>query len=183
MSLLRMNVAVQRCSCRVYAHSLIQRAWYKSQYNIEYLYPNSTLNFQLTKPETGKKKGFSGFIPIESLKIEYCDSESSTAINRLSYRPAAKTNVEIRFHVSSANWIPDTLKTKILQREAGNITKDGFLVVRSSKTRLQMLNQADCLDRIRTMIFNAEADKTAPQQTEQKPKNNAWSLLEQKKTS
>ena len=47
----------------------------------------------------------------------------------------------------------------LLKQEAGRITKDGYLVVTSEKTRRQLLNQADCMDRIRTMIFEAANDK------------------------
>jgi len=34
--------------------------------------------------------------------------------------------------------------------------------MKSDKTRLQLLNQADCLDRIRTMIFDAIDDRPKP---------------------
>jgi len=47
-------------------------------------------------------------------------------------------------------------------QEADNISKDGYFIIRSDKTRLRMLNQADCLDRIRTMIFNAIDDRPKP---------------------
>ena len=45
------------------------------------------------------------------------------------------------------------------EQEADRITKDGYLLIKSDKTRLRMMNQADCLDRIRTMIFDAIDDK------------------------
>lgn len=35
------------------------------------------------------------------------------------------------------------------------MNKDGELVVSSDKTRKQILNQADCLDKIRNMVFQA----------------------------
>ena len=44
-------------------------------------------------------------------------------------------------------------------QEADNVSKDGYYVIKSNKTRLQLLNQADCLDRIRTMIFDAIDDR------------------------
>ena len=47
-------------------------------------------------------------------------------------------------------------------QEAGRITKDGWLVVTSDKTRKQMLNQADCLDKIRVLVRNASKKPYEP---------------------
>jgi len=49
-------------------------------------------------------------------------------------------------------------KFKFYMQETGRITKDGFLVVNSEKTSRQMLNQADCLDQLRTIIYNSLDD-------------------------
>ena len=35
------------------------------------------------------------------------------------------------------------------------INKDGYLIVTSERTRKQILNQADALDKIRSMVFKA----------------------------
>lgn len=35
------------------------------------------------------------------------------------------------------------------------INKEGYLIVRSEKTRKMMLNQADCMEQIRSMIYQA----------------------------
>ena len=40
-------------------------------------------------------------------------------------------------------------------QEANRITKHGDFIVTSDKTRKQILNQGDCLNRLRTMIFDA----------------------------
>jgi len=48
-------------------------------------------------------------------------------------------------------------------QEADRISKDGYLTVKSDKTRLRLLNQADCLDRIRTMVFDATDDRPKPE--------------------
>jgi glutaredoxin 2 len=40
-------------------------------------------------------------------------------------------------------------------QQANKITKNGDFIVTSEKTRKQILNQADCLDKIRHMIFQA----------------------------
>jgi len=40
-------------------------------------------------------------------------------------------------------------------KNINRINKDGFLIVKSEKTRKNLLNQADCMDQIRSMIFDA----------------------------
>ena len=35
------------------------------------------------------------------------------------------------------------------------MTKEGYLIFRSEKTRKALLNQADCLEQIKAMIFEA----------------------------
>ena len=45
-----------------------------------------------------------------------------------------------------------------LLQESGRITKEGYFVVRSEATRKQILNQADCMEKIRHLIFKAAVD-------------------------
>jgi len=52
------------------------------------------------------------------------------------------------------------------EQEVDAVTKDGYLVMRSDKTRLRLMNQADCLDRIRTKIFDAIDDRPKPELVE-----------------
>lgn len=40
-------------------------------------------------------------------------------------------------------------------QEVNRITKDGYLVIRSDMTRKQILNQADCMNKLRKMIYTA----------------------------
>ena len=47
-------------------------------------------------------------------------------------------------------------------QEASRFTKDGWLVVTSDKTRKQLLNQADCLDKIRVLVRNASKKPYEP---------------------
>ncbi|KAK2151404.1 hypothetical protein LSH36_364g01062 [Paralvinella palmiformis] len=145
-------------------------AGYQSQYSIEKLYPNSSLDFtspnfkvhrQLTHTQTENDK-FSGYIPVDELDVRYSRSSGPGGqnVNKVS------TKVEVRFHVQSASWIPDFAKEILLQNEQTRITKDGFLVVRSEKTRKQMLNQADCLEKIRSMIWRASILPREPTEEE-----------------
>merc|ERR1712227_1071632 len=65
------------------------------------------------------------------------------------------TKVEIRFHVESADWLPQTSRDNILKTYKTRVTRDGYLILCSDKTRKQILNQADCVQRLREMIWEA----------------------------
>ncbi|VDP33541.1 unnamed protein product [Echinostoma caproni] len=81
----------------------------------------------------------SQYVVHNSLQISYSYSSGPGGqhVNK------TKSKVEIRFHVPSASWIPD---------EAHRITKDQYFVISSDRTRKQILNQADCMERIRRMV-------------------------------
>lgn len=42
------------------------------------------------------------------------------------------------------------------------MTKDGYMVVSSEKTRKQLLNQADCLAKLRTLIWESSVKPHEP---------------------
>lgn len=44
-------------------------------------------------------------------------------------------------------------------KEAGRLTKDGYLTVTSEKTRRRELNQADAVDKLRCMVQAADDDR------------------------
>ena len=44
-------------------------------------------------------------------------------------------------------------------KEAGRVTKDGYLIVTSEKTRRQELNQADAVDKLCLMVRAAAEDR------------------------
>ncbi|KAK7500989.1 hypothetical protein BaRGS_00007869 [Batillaria attramentaria] len=94
---------------------------------------------------------FTGYIPVEDLEISYSRSSGPGGqnVNKVN------TKVEVRFHVPSASWLTSDIKSKLTEMQKTRITKDGYLVVTSDRTRKQMLNQADCMDKIRTMVFKA----------------------------
>merc|ERR1712038_137911 len=148
---------------RPYMGSAInQRMGYKSQYNIENLYPKSSLEaiatplLKHTKAGDGEK--FDGFIPIDKLDIKYSRSSGAGGqnVNKVN------TKVEIRFHVESADWLSSDAKERIRDTENTRITNDGYLIVRSEKTRKQLLNQADCMEKIREIVRRAEKEPFVP---------------------
>merc|ERR1711970_334470 len=130
----------------------VQYATYKSAVSLDQLYPTSSLDYnkKIQIPES-KGLNFSGYIPIESVKITYsCSSgPGGQNVNKVN------TKVDLRFHIESAQWLTDELKKKVTDKHKTSINKEGYIIVRSEKTRSQQLNLADALDKLRHMIHSA----------------------------
>ncbi|XP_067933098.1 la-related protein 7-like [Watersipora subatra] len=129
-----------------------------------------------------EKEQFSGNIPMDKLDFRYCRSGGAGGqhVNKVA------TKVELRFNVREATWIPDWIKPRLMEKEANRITKHGELIVTSDKTRKQILNQGDCLNRLRTMIFDASVlpKEPTPEElalAEKRKAKRAVSILKEKR--
>lgn len=91
-------------------------------------------------------------IPIKRLIIDSCRSSGPGGqhVNKKN------TKVSVSFHLPSADWLPDETREKLGQIHKANLNKDGFLTIRSDKTRSQTLNIADCMDKLRAYLSEAE---------------------------
>ena len=65
------------------------------------------------------------------------------------------TKAEIRFQIASADWIPDQIRSKLTEQMKNQITKEGYFITKSDRTRSQQLNLADAIDKLRNLIFSA----------------------------
>lgn len=65
------------------------------------------------------------------------------------------TKVDVRFKLDSASWLSDDVKSIVREKYAGQLTKDGYLVIKSDRTRSRQLNQADALQKLRHFIWAA----------------------------
>lgn len=65
------------------------------------------------------------------------------------------TKVDIRFHMESASWLTPEVKAVLVEKMGSDLTKDGWIVVKSDRTRSQSLNQADALEKLRGSIREA----------------------------
>lgn len=130
---------------------------FKSKYSLDKIYPNSTLDLSKSQPIPKSDEKFSGYIPLDQLSITYAKSSGPGGqhVNKVN------TKVEVRFHVASASWIPTAAREKLSNLHSNNLTKDGFLILKSDKTRMQTLNLADCMDKLRCYI--REAEKPPPE--------------------
>merc|ERR1711962_138732 len=137
----------------------VQSAGYKSAVSLCRVYPTSSLDYnkKIEIPES-KELNFSGYIPIESVDISYsCSSgPGGQNVNKVN------TKVDLRFHLETAQWLSDELKKKVFNKFKTSINKEGYLIVRSEKTRSQQLNLADALDKLRHMIHSAAYIKPPP---------------------
>ena len=77
------------------------------------------------------------------------------------------TKAEIRFHLLSAEWIPEAIRAKLAEQLKNQLTKEGYFVIKSERTRSQQLNLADALDKLRDMIHSAAQSIATPQVTEE----------------
>uniref|UniRef100_A0A3B3RU38 Large ribosomal subunit protein mL62 n=1 Tax=Paramormyrops kingsleyae TaxID=1676925 RepID=A0A3B3RU38_9TELE len=75
------------------------------------------------------------------------------------------TKAEIRFHVQTADWIPDDVRNKIIIQNKNRINKVGELLVTSEASRSQQQNLNDCLQKIQDII--AEASQKPHEPTEE----------------
>ena len=63
------------------------------------------------------------------------------------------TKVDLRFHLESASWLTDDVKNILKMMHINQITKEGYLIVKSDRTRSRQLNQADALQKLRQFIW------------------------------
>ncbi|GAB1610207.1 peptidyl-tRNA hydrolase ICT1, mitochondrial-like [Argonauta hians] len=142
-------------------------AGFKSSHCLENYYPNSHPD-PYTLPPTHEYSSidsngkFTGFIPLDEIQMKCMKSSGPGGqnVNKVN------TKVEVRFHVESATWIPADVRSKLVEKYYTRINKAGFLIVTSDRTRKQLLNQADCLQKVRNMIFSASLQPREPSQEE-----------------
>lgn len=92
-----------------------------------------------------------GKIPLDRLTIKYARSSGPGGqnVNKVN------TKVDLRFHLLSADWIPENVQQKILEREKNRINKEGELVISSTKYRTQFKNLEDAIQKLETIIEDA----------------------------
>ncbi|XP_030758701.1 peptidyl-tRNA hydrolase ICT1, mitochondrial [Sitophilus oryzae] len=152
---------------RTFARSIA----YKSAISLSNLYPQSSLKLTtVEKPIFEEGVDFNGVVPMDQLDITYSRSSGPGGqnVNKVN------TKVDVRFHLESANWLSDKVKSKVLEKYHSKLTKEGNLVFRSDLTRSQQLNLADCLQKIRKCIRESLYVKPEPSpETEEKIRRNA----------
>ncbi|KAF2903729.1 hypothetical protein ILUMI_02437 [Ignelater luminosus] len=131
---------------------------YKSSIALEHLYPGSNLRISTPHKPASTSEKFSGYVPIDQIQLTYSKSTGPGGqnVNKVN------TKVDLRFHLESANWLSENTKKKLATNLKTRITSEGFLVFRSDVTRSQQLNVADCLEKLRSAIREAEYEAPPP---------------------
>ena len=90
-------------------------------------------------------------IPRDKLTIRYSRSggPGGQNVNKV------ETKVEIRFHVASADWISDPVKSRLLRILGRRVNAEGEAIVVSSRFRNQQRNLEDCLQKLAQLIEEA----------------------------
>ena len=57
-----------------------------------------------------------------------------------------------RFHVATASWLCDSVRAAVQAQLGPQLTRDGWLVVKSDRTNSLTLNTADALEKLRANI-------------------------------
>uniref|UniRef100_M4AD87 Large ribosomal subunit protein mL62 n=1 Tax=Xiphophorus maculatus TaxID=8083 RepID=M4AD87_XIPMA len=72
------------------------------------------------------------------------------------------TKAEVRFHVHTADWIPEDVRQKIVGKNKNRINKAGELLVTSEVSRSQQRNLLDCLQKISAIVAEASERPREP---------------------
>uniref|UniRef100_A0A182PAP9 Large ribosomal subunit protein mL62 n=1 Tax=Anopheles epiroticus TaxID=199890 RepID=A0A182PAP9_9DIPT len=154
VSTLLRSVPLRRTLSGAQSYHVLGRQYsYKSDLALETIYPTSSLRLYTPPPPAARPDGkFNGYIPLEKITISYSRSSGPGGqnVNTVS------TKVDLRFHLETANWLPESTRNRLAQLQRGRITKDGYLVIKSEITRSQQMNTADALHKLRTFIRQAE---------------------------
>ncbi|XP_041819070.1 peptidyl-tRNA hydrolase ICT1, mitochondrial [Chelmon rostratus] len=97
-------------------------------------------------------------IPVDRLRVSYSRSSGPGGqhVNK------ASTKAEVRFHVQTADWIPEDVRQKIFEKNKNRINKAGELLVTSELSRSQQRNLSDCIQKISAIIAEASEKPHEP---------------------
>ncbi|NWU91258.1 ICT1 hydrolase, partial [Upupa epops] len=135
----------------------------RSIYSLDKLYPLQQEGTAATASEQTPPATLD--IPMDRLTVSYSRSSGPGGqnVNKVN------TKAEVRFHLASADWIPEATRQKMALMNRNKINRAGELIVNSEESRYQMRNLSICLEKIRTMVAKAtETPKVVSKETAQK---------------
>ncbi|XP_068615506.1 large ribosomal subunit protein mL62-like [Brachionichthys hirsutus] len=97
-------------------------------------------------------------IPVDRLTVSYSRSSGPGGqhVNK------ASTKAEVRFHLHTADWIPEDVRQKIREKNGNRINKAGELLVASELSRSQQRNLSDCIQKISAIVAEASRKPHEP---------------------
>ncbi|XP_068511271.1 large ribosomal subunit protein mL62 [Anas acuta] len=157
------------CRPRLLAAGFSRRAAagaeFRSAYSLDKLYPprgGDTGDTGSVPEQEAKPPALD--IPMDRLTVSYSRSSGPGGqnVNKVN------TKAEVRFHLASADWIPEAVRQKMASMHKNKINRAGELIVNSEESRYQMRNLAICLEKIRVMVTEAtEKPKVMSKETAQ----------------
>ncbi|XP_015500802.1 peptidyl-tRNA hydrolase ICT1, mitochondrial [Parus major] len=136
---------------------------YRSSHSLDKLYPPRQEGTAARTTEQLQPPALD--IPLARLTVSYSRSSGPGGqnVNKVN------SKAEVRFHLASADWIPEAVRQKMALMHRNKINRAGELIVTSEESRYQMRNLAICLEKIRTMVTEAiEKPKVVSKETAQK---------------
>ncbi|XP_021270838.1 peptidyl-tRNA hydrolase ICT1, mitochondrial isoform X2 [Numida meleagris] len=140
---------------------------FRSAYSLDKLYPprdGGTASDPASGNGIEEAKPAALSIPMDRLTVSYSRSSGPGGqnVNKVN------TKAEVRFHLASADWIPEAVREKMASMHRNKINRAGELIVNSEESRYQMRNLAICLEKIRVMVTEAtEKPKVVSKETAQ----------------
>ncbi|NXD41800.1 ICT1 hydrolase, partial [Copsychus sechellarum] len=137
---------------------------YRSSHSLDKLYPP-----RQDGTATRTTLGSARLSPCPSLAARLTVSYSRSSGPGGQNVNKVNSKAEVRFHLASADWIPEAVRQKMALMHRNKINRAGELIVTSEESRYQMRNLAICLEKIRTMVTEAiEKPKVVSKETTQK---------------
>ncbi|NWT69186.1 ICT1 hydrolase, partial [Prunella himalayana] len=136
---------------------------YRSSHSLDKLYPPRQDGTAARTTEELQPPALD--IPMARLTVSYSRSSGPGGqnVNKVN------SKAEVRFHLASADWIPEAVRQKMALMHRNKINRAGELIVTSEESRYQMRNLAICLEKIQTMVTEAiEKPKVVSKETTQK---------------
>ncbi|XP_071308890.1 large ribosomal subunit protein mL62 [Agelaius tricolor] len=136
---------------------------YRSSHSLDKLYPPRQDGTAACTTEELQPAALD--IPMARLTVSYSRSSGPGGqnVNKVN------SKAEVRFHLASADWIPEAVRQKMALMHRNKINRAGELIVTSEESRYQMRNLAICLEKIRAMVTEAiEKPRVVSKETTQK---------------
>lgn len=93
------------------------------------------------------------YVPIPEDQLEFSFVRSSGAggqnVNKVN------TQVQIRFHVVTANWLPNEVRQRLLLQQSNRINNAGYITIAVQEYRTQIANRKEAISKLHHMIMQA----------------------------
>ncbi|NXX70135.1 ICT1 hydrolase, partial [Spizella passerina] len=135
---------------------------YRSSHSLDKLYPPQQDGTAARTTVRGKEEEGEGR-PRLTVSYSRSSGPGGQNVNKVN------SKAEVRFHLASADWIPEAVRQKMALMHRNKINRAGELIVTSEESRYQMRNLAICLEKIRAMVTEAiEKPRVVSKETAQK---------------